>query len=409
MTKDKKFRTLLILCAVLVVLGVALLIVKGIDKQQEKMQAEQQTLFEVEFADMTKLSWCNGEDEAFAFYKEDGVWHVEGDADFPVDEASLETIAKVFANFLTNFTIEDAENLSQYGLSKLESYISFETEETEATVYIGGYSTIDSLRYVKYGDDVFLARTDPATYIEDYQLYDFLLAETVPDFIPNLISLSREGTEESFDIVSMNPGVYSYSEDYTYFTTYGKAGYTPLETSSVEAYGSYIQSLDYSNFASYTADDEESLAEFGLDDPEFKLVIQYADTSGEEDEDVTLVLAYGTNGEDYVVRIGDSRVICLLDEDTYLFIRDLDIDEYRPNDLLDIDWDLATSIEVTLDGSRYTFAMADEDSEDEDAPDYTNIRKAINNLGVERYTEDAEIGKLELSLLSIWITKDIRA
>ena len=197
----------------------------------------------------------------------------------------------------------------------------------------------------------------------------------------------------------MNPGVYSYSEDYTYFTTYGKAGYTPLETSSVEAYGSYIQSLDYSNFASYTADDEESLAEFGLDDPEFKLVIQYTDTSGEEDEDVTLVLAYGTNGEDYVVRIGDSRVICLLDEDTYLFIRDLDIDEYRPNDLLDIDWDLATSIEVTLDGSRYTFAMADEDSEDEDAPDYTNIRKAINNLGVERYTEDAEIGKLELSLV----------
>ena len=95
-------------------------------------------------------------------FHRDERWLYDEDASFPVDSETMAMLLEPFQSFGASFVIEDAENLSQYGLNSPECTIRIDTEEESYTITLGDYSTMDAQRYVSIGDgNVYLVSDDP--------------------------------------------------------------------------------------------------------------------------------------------------------------------------------------------------------------------------------------------------------
>ena len=126
------------------------------------------------------LSW-DYDGQTFSFHR-DGAWSYDSDAAFPVDEQKITSLLTQFEQFGAVFTISDVQDYAQYGLSDPLCTISIGTSDTSYEISLGDYSSMDSLRYVSFGDgNVYLAAKDPLDEF-DLSLRDLILNDQIPDF-----------------------------------------------------------------------------------------------------------------------------------------------------------------------------------------------------------------------------------
>lgn len=412
-----KAKRLYVLLGVLAAVCIATFAVNHIETKKEDIRVSGETVFSLDAESVTGISWTRGED-TLSFYKdEDDIWRFSADDAFPVDADKINERLELFEAFNAAFTIENADDLGAYGLDEPECTVTLTTAESDITVTLGDYSSMDAQRYVSFGGDtVYLAAEDPLDSFTS-ELKTMIENDITPD-ITEADTLAFSGNE-SYEIVRDENGE-SICEDDIYF-----AGGKPLDTDRIKSYLRVISSLGLSDYASYDVN-EDDLSFYGLDSPVLTIALGYTDEDGKQQ---SFSLAVGQNkneleiaeknGEDSSTvqaycRVGESKIVYELNSTDYEAICNAGYDSLRHKELFTGDFDTLSAITFTLDGEEYAFEYntgedekklltADEKSwkfngsaVDEDA--MADIESALCALSADSFTADKPNGKSELAV-----------
>jgi hypothetical protein len=424
MSRSKK---LYVLLGVLVVISLITFIVSRVEQKQEDIKNSDETILAIPSDDVTVLSW-ETEDASFAFHK-DGTWIYDEDEAFPVDQEEIGELLSMFEDFGAAFIIENVDDYGQYGLDKPEGTIHLETADETYEISLGGYSTMDSERYVSIGDgNVYLVKTDP------YDSFDLEISELIDnDEIPDLsdaTKISYSGTE-SGDVI-YNANLESDCADDVYYTTVSSEK-KPLDTTRVSNYLYNLRYLGLTDYVTYAATSDE-LSSYGLATPELTLVISYMD---EDDASQTITLTFGRDEEQQsavaaeaeaadsesadtestadstststsssvggYVRVNDSAIVYALSASDYEAALAISYNDLRHENVFTADFDEVDKLVVTLDGETYTFlASGDTDSRTytylENEIDMTDIETCLTYLSADSFTDEDPSGTQEITL-----------
>lgn len=393
-------KRLLVLVGVLAAVCLAAFAVTRIEEKKEQIKNTDEIVLSLPTESVTALSW-EYDGESLSFHR-DGVWLYDGDEAFPVSQQAVEDLLAQFQSFGAAFVIEDVTDYGQYGLTQPVCTIHLTAEETDYTVELGDFSSLDAQRYVSIGDgNVYLVKHDPLDEF-DAVLRDMIDHDETPAF-DAVASLTFSGAEQ-YTIDYQEDGGNSFRADDVYFT-----GGLPLDTAKVSAYLRAITSLNPTDYVTYNATDGE-LADCGLDDPELTVTVDYADEdeaaqrfvlhisrnpeqAGEELEDVT----------DAYVRVGDSPILYRIDAASYAGLMAASYDDLRHSEVLSAEFADVGQIDVTLDGESYTLACAGDGEErvwtyqGEDL-EIEALQTALEALTADRFTDEQPDQKEEIGL-----------
>ena len=402
-------KKLYLLLGVLALVCGAVFLVSRIQQHQEAIRSGTTTVLTLDTSSATALSWEYA-GNSFSFHK-DGQWVYDDDEAFPVDQAEIGTLLGQFEQFTADFTIEGAQDLSQYGLDDPTCTIHIETADGDYDILLGDYSQMDQQHYVSIGDgNVYLASSDPL------DVYNVLLAgliqnDETPDF--DGVTAIRFSGADNYTVTYQADNTETYSEEDVYFTKLGSQTLA-LDTARVNSYLSTITYLNLTDYVTYTAD-EDALAIYGLDDPELTVSVDYTvtDEDGtEQTETFSLSLSRdpeqrekNNDDEDVTayVRIGDSAIIYQITADEYNSLMAATRGNLRHQEILWANFTDIQQVDVTLEGETYTLTVETDDDEHvwyygEEKLSIGDFQSALTGLTAATFTTEQPSGKEELRL-----------
>ena len=411
-------KRLYILLGVLVVVCAAAVLVLRMEQRQEQIKTSGETVLEIDPDTVQTLSWTY-EDQTLSFHRDES-WIYDGDEAFPVDGDKIAQLLEQFEAFNAAFTISEVENYGQYGLDDPQCTISLTAGEQSYEILLGSYSTMDSQRYVSFGDgNVYLAVNDP---LDAYgvELKDLILDDQIPG-LDQVTSLTFSGVE-NYEIFYQEDSGYTYSDQDLYFTQ--QNGETlPLDTDLVEGYLDNIRYLVPGDYVTYNVTDQE-LQTYGLDDPELTVTADYTyeDEDGNQASD-TFTLHISRDPEERsaaqeegqeteedeeeeitaYLRVGDSQIVYQLSGEDYTALMAASYDQLRHKQVLWADPGSITQLDISLEGESYTLTFQEEDGEQvgyylEEKADTAALQDALEALEAEEFTSQSPSDQLEIQL-----------
>ncbi len=407
-----KAKRIYVLLGVLVVACVITVFISRHEEQKELIKNSDEIVLAIDTDTVTSLSW-EYEENSFAFHK-DEVWLYDVDEAFPVDEEVITGLLEQFQEFGVSFVIEEVEDYAQYGLDEPVCTIKMTADEKEYTILLGAFSTMDSQRYVSIGDGkVYLVSHDPLDEYE-IELKDMILHDEIPG-LSETTKISFSG-QENYEIGYEEESVNTYCKEDVYFTE-GK----PLDSTLVGDYLDTISDLALSEYVSYNVSEEE-LSEFGLNDPDLTISVEYP-VVNEEEETVTetFVLHLGRNQEELAealksedenaeysvtayARVGESQIVYQITSLNYANLTKNAYDDLRHKEVLTASFDDIYQIDILLEENQYTISSEIKDEEkiwhydSEEELDISTLKNAINSIEATTFTTEEPAEKEEISL-----------
>ena len=413
-------RKLYLLLGILAAACVVTFCVSRYQEYREDIRTSDEIVLEVDPDTVSALSW-EYDGNSLAFHKDES-WIYDGDEAFPVDQEMIQERLELFEAFGVRFTIEEPEDLGQYGLDDPLCAISLTAGEETYTITLGDYSTMDEQRYVSVGDgNVYLVDNDPLDYF-DGVLSDFIQDDEVPAL--DQVTQIRFSGKEDWTLTCQEDGGESYREEDIYFTT-TDGGQLPLDTGLVEAYLADLEYLVLDEFVTYSVG-EDDLPLYGLDDPELTVEVDYTweDEDGQSQSDTFVIHisadpdqrqaaleeqdgeeeAQTTSGEEEeeilaYARVGESGIVYQISAGDYEALMAAGVDDLRHQEILPADFENVAQMEFSLDGGVYTLTSQEEDGErtwfyGEEELEIDTLQSALESLTAERFTEE-EPGQVE--------------
>lgn len=332
----KQGKKLMILLLVLVALVGATAVVKLTDRETAAEEETAKTVFSLNRDSVTALGWDYSEEISFTA-GETG-WVCDQDQAFPVDETYLETMLDALQEVTSAKTIENPENLDQYGLEIPVCVIRVSDGEAR-TLSIGLETAVGGERYFSNGDGNVYLVDDAILDAFQYGLYDILQNQTLPE-VKNLTGMTVKTQDGGYSITRMEHSGLAYSDDYVWFMD-GKA----LDNSLTQTLLSTVTNLNLSRCADYNAGD---LSAYGLDDPAATVTIL-------DGGEAAFTLELGsTGGDSCYLRLEDSKMIYQTDGSLLDTLRYTTYADLQPTDVLLMDWDTVQQVDVSLNGGEYT-------------------------------------------------------
>ena len=414
----RKMTKLYILLGILLVVCAAAFAVSRYEGKKEQIKNSGEVILEIPTEDVTSVSWTN-ESGTFSFSK-DEKWVYDDDNSFPADEEKINDLLERFESFAAAFTIYDVEDYSQYGLDDPVCKISITAGDESYNIELGDFSKMDEQRYISIGDgQVYLAAHDP---LDEYDavLRDMIFDDTIPEF-DTAQQIDFSGNE-NYTIVR-DESIKSICADDIFF-----ADGQPLDTDNVNSFLRSVQSLSLTNYVSYNVSDEE-LENFGLNEPELTINLEYAatDDDGNIEDTGSLTLHVSRNPEELAeyekavekeeedlpgvtcyARIGDSQIVYEISQSEYDSLTACSYNTLRHQELFTADFDTATFIDVRLNGETYTFEYEPPESKkDNDEGTWTyngeefdvqNLKSSLKAISASDFTDETPDGQEEISL-----------
>lgn len=395
----KRQKKLLLLLGLLVIVSAVTLGVMKQEEHKEKIKNTPATVLEMK--DIDSVSW-DYNDVSYTFRKEDGTWVYDADAAFPVDPEKMDDLLSQFASLGAAFTIEEPEDLGQYGLEKPQCTIRLTAGEQTAELTLGDFSQMDSQRYAALGDgNVYLLSHDPMEEF-DTDLSGLILQDEIPTF----------GTVENIalsggDSFTRNEEGTGFDDDDLYFRDSDGGA---LDTDRVNAFVKNLQNTSLTDYVTYNAT-EQDLADCYLAEPEKTVTLTYIPEEAES-ETQTFTLHLGKEpdpsddetGQAYA-RVGDSKILYRISDTTYEALMACDYNDLRHKDVFCADFDQADSMTVTMEGTTWEFTKEIPEDTDEavwmlngEAVDMTDVETTLKCLTAEEFTANAPADRQELSV-----------
>lgn len=410
----KKAKKIYALLGVLLVICVATFVISRQEEEKEKIKNSDAIILTIDSESVTALSWEYGE-TSLAFHK-DEKWLYDEDEAFPVDEEKIADLLEQFAEFGVSFEIEEVEDYSQYGLDDPTCSIKITAGEQEYNILLGAYSTMDEERYVSVGDGkVYLVSHDP---MDDYEITirDMIKHDEIPG-LSDATKVQFAGVQ-NYEILYEEESTNTYCADDVYFTEN-----KPLDSSLVSDYLNTVDGVGLSEYVSYNVTEEE-LADYGLDNPDLTITVDYpVETEEEETVTETFVLHLGRNQEEleaaletededeiYSVtayaRVGDSQIVYEITSLEYKNLTENSYNELRHKEVLTASFEDIYQVDITLEGTDYTISSTEEEEEiiwhykEDEELDISSLKNAITAIAAsdaENFTEEAPTEKEEIS------------
>lgn len=148
----KRNRKLLaMLAALLLLLGATALAAKLAEAEQVvDPDADDVVIFSITPEDATSISWSYG-GETYTAVLKDGVWCSGADSSFLLDEAYLDEMLAQLESVMAYRTIDDPDDLENYGLREPQSRISVNYLD-DLTLFIGNETGIGGQYYCSIDD-----------------------------------------------------------------------------------------------------------------------------------------------------------------------------------------------------------------------------------------------------------------
>lgn len=415
-------KRLYILLGVLVAASVITFAVSRFEERKEEIRNSDEIVLEILSDSVESLSW-EYDSNSFSFHKDEN-WIYDSDEAFPVDAETINEFLSPFEEFGVSFIIENAEDLSQYGLDNPVCTINIGTADETYTIELGDFSTMDSERYVSIGDgNVYLVTNDPLDYY-DAELSELIDHDDIPQF-DTVSHIAFTGKDE-YEVTYEEDGADTYREDDVYFTELD-GEHLPLDTGNVDGYLDDISGLSLTDYVTYNATDDD-LASYGLDSPELTVSVDY--TSEDEDGNETsgtFVLNVSRDPDELAqqteeteaaetdseteeketitayARVGESKTVYQITGDEYKSLMASSYDDLRHAEVVPAAFDDISGISISLEGVDYTIDVAEKNDEKtysygEEELDITDFQSAMEALEAESFTSEEPTRKEEISL-----------
>ena len=268
----KKYKSLIILLAVLVVLVVAYVVTGQLKKKSAEKENEQKQIAVLDMSDITSIQYTNGTD-TMSFIKEDGTWYSESDKEFPLQQSSLKTMAETFGTLSANRELTDGDTLADYGLEEPQYTVTLKDADGEQqNFYIGNAAGEDY--YMTVGDKEKIYTVDYSVVnAMNFDLDSMLQKDTFPSIgADNIkkVTITKVGETTEYDADNSDQ-----SDDITAIGGGLGAAY-------------FVDCVDYSVQA-------DELAQYGLDEAQRTTVtVVYTDS---DDKEQTFILYVGGRDE----------------------------------------------------------------------------------------------------------------
>ena len=270
------------LVSAVVVLGVLCAAYEGVNfyvtSQEEKETEENDTsvdLVSLEADDITAVSFTADQNEV-EFDKKDDSWTEKSDANFPVNQDTVDSAVKGVASLTADQEISDVEDMSQYDLDNPQNTITLTTADGDTSLQIGMESS-NNQYYVKKEDDDKNVYLVSRSSIEPFMgtLYDFAESGTFPSVTSATITDVKVDKENGYEITQDADNLFWNVSD-------GKTT-EKADTTKAGTVTSAIGSLAYDKFVDYNCTDD---SKYGFDDPYAVITVKYTEEEAvESDED----------------------------------------------------------------------------------------------------------------------------
>ena len=270
------------LVSAVVVLGVLCAAYEGVNfyvtSQEEKETEENDTsvdLVSLEADDITAVSFTADQDNV-EFDKKDDSWTEKSDANFPVNQDTVDSAVKGVASLTADQEISDVEDMSQYDLDNPQNTITLTTADGDTTLEVGMESS-NNQYYVKKADDDNNVYLVSSTSIEPFMgtLYDFAESGTFPSVTSATITDVKVDKENGYEITQDADNLFWNVSD-------GKTT-EKADTTKAGTVTSAVGSLAYDKFVDYNCTDD---SKYGFDDPYAVITVKYTEEEAvESDED----------------------------------------------------------------------------------------------------------------------------
>ena len=270
------------LVSAVVVLGVLCAAYEGVNfyvtSQEEKETEENDTsvdLVSLEADDITAVSFTADQNEV-EFDKKDDSWTEKSDANFPVNQDTVDSAVKGVASLTADQEISDVEDMSQYDLDNPQNTITLTTADGDTSLQIGMESS-NNQYYVKKEDDDRNVYLVSSSSIEPFMgtLYDFAESGTFPSVTSATITDVKVDKENSYELTQDADNLFWNVSD-------GKTT-EKADTTKAGTVTSAIGSLTYDKFVDYNCTDD---SKYGFDDPYAVITVKYTEEEAvESDED----------------------------------------------------------------------------------------------------------------------------
>lgn len=411
----KRYKRVLALAAVLVVLCVATLVLSRYEQKQEQIRTSDEIIMSIPVEDVMNLSWEDSDGNSLAFEKTEDGWRYEEDENFPVSEEKITQILAHFENYGASFIIEDVTDFGQYGLDEPECTLHLATGDAAFDVKMGDFSKMDQQRYIEIGDgNVYLVGEDPLEYV-DFSLSSMIDHDETPEF-DTVTEITFSGSENA-TIIRQEDSTDTYCSDEDFYFTQQNGKTVPLDTASVHKYLSTVSALDLEEYVSYHVTEEE-LTAFGLDEPELSVTIYYTETTDDgQTQSDTFTFHIGENQQERAaseediaqggtgsavttyVRIGDSQIIYTLDSVDYGILSAASYDDLRHKEVFWGDFDIVEQIDITLEGEEHIL-VSQRDEEDEKL--WYTQEEALKEISEEDTRQTLDLSEFEADLLNLY-------
>lgn len=270
------------LVSAVVVLGVLCAAYEGVNfyvtSQEEKETEENDTsvdLVSLEADDITAVSFTADQNKV-EFDKKDDSWTEKSDANFPVNQDTVDSAVKGVASLTADQEISDVEDMSQYDLDNPQNTITLTTADGDTTLEVGMESS-NNQYYVKKADDDNNVYLVSSSSIEPFMgtLYDFAESGTFPSVTSATITDVKVDKENSYELTQDADNLFWNVSD-------GKTT-EKADTTKAGTVTSAVGSLAYDKFVDYNCTDD---SKYGFDDPYAVITVKYTEEEAvESDED----------------------------------------------------------------------------------------------------------------------------
>ena len=362
------------LVSAVVVLGVLCAAYEGVNfyvtSQEEKETEENDTsvdLVSLEADDITAVSFTADQNEV-EFDKKDDSWTEKSDANFPVNQDTVDSAVKGVASLTADQEISDVEDMSQYDLDSPQNTITLTTADGDTTLEVGMESS-NNQYYVKKADDDNNVYLVSSTSIEPFMgtLYDFAESGTFPSVTSATITDVKVDKENSYELTQDADNLFWNVSD-------GKTT-EKADTTKAGTVTSAVGSLAYDKFVDYNCTDD---SKYGFDDPYAVITVKYTEDEQETQKvEKTLTIYVGDEtGDDRYVKVDDSKEVYTITKDSLTDILDstmadfynLTVSYVSSNDLDSLEVQSADG-DHTINIVTETVKAEDEDTTDTDSSD----------------------------------------
>lgn len=357
------------LVSAVVVLGVLCAAYEGVNfyvtSQEEKETEENDTsvdLVSLEADDITAVSFTADQNEV-EFDKKDDSWTEKSDANFPVNQDTVDSAVKGVASLTADQEISDVEDMSQYDLDNPQNTITLTTADGDTSLQIGMESS-NNQYYVKKEDDDKNVYLVSSSSIEPFMgtLYDFAESGTFPSVTSATITDVKVDKENSYELTQDADNLFWNVSD-------GKTT-EKADTTKAGTVTSAVGSLAYDKFVDYNCTDD---SKYGFDDPYAVITVKYTEDEQETQKvEKTLTIYVGDEtGDDRYVKVDDSKEVYTITKDSLTDILDSTMSDFYNLTVSYVSSNDLDSLEVQSADGDHTINIVTETvkAEDEDTTD----------------------------------------